>query len=85
MMAAVGIVPTTLASGLRGALEGLDRFAASNASRVLLGVWMFVVPAWAVYMHQPQLGTIALYLVLGRCKACGATGSGSRLPASWGR
>ncbi|MEO5607286.1 MAG: oligosaccharide flippase family protein [Polaromonas sp.] len=67
VMAAAGIVPTTLASGLRGALEGLDRFAASNASRVLLGVWMFAVPAWAVYMHQPQLGTIALYLVLGRC------------------
>ena len=67
VMAAAGIVPTTLASGLRGALEGLDRFAASNASRSLLGMWMFVVPAWAVYAHQPQLGTIALYLVLGRC------------------
>lgn len=67
LVAAVGVLPTTLASGLRGALEGLDRFAASNASRIVLGVWMFALPAWSVYFHGPDLGVIALYLVLGRC------------------
>ena len=67
LVVAVGVVPTTLASGLRGALEGLDRFAASNTSRMLLGVWMFVLPAWSVFFHGPQLGVVAVYLVLGRC------------------
>ncbi len=66
LVAAVGVLPTTLASGLRGALEGLDRFAASNLTRIVLGVWMFALPAWAVYSHGPRLEVIALYLVLGR-------------------
>ena len=67
LVAAVGVLPTTLASGLRGALEGMDRFAASNLTRVVLGVWMFALPAWSVYFHGPQLELVALYLVLGRC------------------
>jgi O-antigen/teichoic acid export membrane protein len=66
LIAAVGVLPTTLASGLRGALEGLDRFAASNLTRIILGVWMFALPAWSVYFHGPQLWVIAAYLVLGR-------------------
>jgi O-antigen/teichoic acid export membrane protein len=67
LVAAVGVLPTTLASGLRGALEGLDRFAASNLSRIVLGVWMMALPAWSVYFHGPRLEVVALYLVLGRC------------------
>lgn len=67
LIAAAGVLPTTLASGLRGALEGLDRFAASNISRMVLGLWMFVLPAWAVYAHGPHLWVITLYLVSGRC------------------
>jgi len=67
LIAAVGVLPTTLASGLRGAMEGLDRFAASNLGRIAMGTWMFAVPAWSVHMHGPSLGMIALYLVLGRC------------------
>ncbi len=66
-IAAIGVVPTTLVSGLRGGLEGLDRFAASNMSRMGLGLWMFALPAWSVYMHGPALWVITLYLVLGRC------------------
>ena len=67
LVAAVGVLPTTLASGLRGALEGLDRFVASNLSRIVLGVWMMALPAWSVYFHGPRLEVVALYLVLGRC------------------
>ena len=67
LVAAVGVLPTTLASGLRGALEGLDRFAASNLTRILLGVWVFALSAWSVYFHGPRLELVALYLVLGRC------------------
>lgn len=67
LIAAVGVLPTTLASGLRGAMEGLDRFAASNVGRMLLGTWMFALPAVSLYLHGPSLGWIAFYLVLGRC------------------
>lgn len=66
LVAAVGVLPTTLSSGLRGALEGMDRFAASNLSRILLGALMFVLPAWSIYAHGPHLGSIAVYLVAGR-------------------
>nr|WP_295772469.1 oligosaccharide flippase family protein [Rhodoferax sp.] len=65
-IAAVGVFPTTLASGLRGGLEGLDRFAASNLSRILLGALIFVLPAWSIYVHGPQLRLVAIYLVAGR-------------------
>lgn len=67
LVAAAGVLPTTLASGLRGAMEGLDRFAASNVGRMLLGTWMFVVPAVSIQLHGTSLGWIAFYLVLGRC------------------
>lgn len=67
LIAAAGVLPTTLASGLRGAMEGLDRFAASNVGRMLLGTWMFALPAVSVHLHGPSLGWIAFYLVLGRC------------------
>lgn len=66
LVAAVGVFPTTLASGLRGVLEGMDRFAASNLSRVLLGALMFVLPAWSIHAHGPHLELIAMYLVAGR-------------------
>ncbi len=66
LIAAIGVLPTTVTSGLRGALEGLDRFAASNLGRIALGVWMFVLPALSVYAHGPSLSMITLYLVLGR-------------------
>lgn len=66
LIAAIGVLPTTVTSGLRGALEGLDRFAASNLGRIALGVWMFVLPALSAYAHGPSLALITLYLVLGR-------------------
>jgi O-antigen/teichoic acid export membrane protein len=34
LIAAVGIIPTTITSGLRGALEGINRFPASNINRI---------------------------------------------------
>ena len=62
-IAAAGVVPTTMASVLRGGLEGLERFAASNASRIALGLLMFVLPVWVVLVHGPELWVISLYLV----------------------
>ena len=66
LIASIGVLPTTLASGLRGALEGLGRFAASNASRIVLGLLMFVLPVWALIAHGPHLWMMALYLVAAR-------------------
>ncbi len=63
---AVGIIPTTLTSGLRGALEGLERFAGSNVSKIVLGFCMFVLPALAIMLHGNKLWVVALYLVASR-------------------
>lgn len=62
-IAAAGVVATTITSGLRGALEGLERFAESNLSKIFLGFCMFVLPALSVLLHGPSLSIIALYLV----------------------
>jgi O-antigen/teichoic acid export membrane protein len=65
-IAALGVVPTTIASGMRGALEGMGRFGASNLNRILLGFLMAAVPTLSILLHGPELGYIALYLVLAR-------------------
>jgi O-antigen/teichoic acid export membrane protein len=68
-IAAVGIMPTTVASGVRGALEGFGRFAASNAIRIFLGFCMFTLPALSLLLHGNSLWCIALYLVAARVAA----------------
>ena len=65
-IAAIGVVPATITSGLRGALEGLECFAASNLNKIFLGFCMFVLPALSVRLHGKILWTIALYLVAAR-------------------
>jgi O-antigen/teichoic acid export membrane protein len=65
-IASLGIVFTTLTSGLRGAQEGLGAFAASNLIKIFLGLCMFVLPAFSVWLHGPQLSFIAIYLTLAR-------------------
>jgi O-antigen/teichoic acid export membrane protein len=65
-IAALGIIPTTLTSGLRGALEGLERFAGSNVNKLILGFCMFALPALSIVLHGKHLWIITLYLVLAR-------------------
>lgn len=65
-IAAIGVIPTTITSGLRGALEGLGRFAESNLNKIFLGFCMFVLPALSIYFNGNQLWLITLYLVLAR-------------------
>lgn len=65
-IAAIGVIPTTITSGFRGALEGLGRFAASNLNKIILGFCMFVLPALSIALHGNQLWMITLYLVLAR-------------------
>jgi O-antigen/teichoic acid export membrane protein len=65
-IAALGVIPTTITSGLRGALEGLERFAASNHNKITLGFCMFALPALSITMHGNLLWLITLYLVVAR-------------------
>ena len=66
LIAAAGIIPTTLASGQRGALEGLDQFGASNINKIFLGFCMFILPALSIWLHGASLSHIAFYLVISR-------------------
>jgi O-antigen/teichoic acid export membrane protein len=66
LIAAAGIIPTTLASGQRGAMEGLDRFDASNINKIFLGFCMFILPALSIWLHGASLSHIAFYLVASR-------------------
>lgn len=61
--ASLGVIFTTITSGLRGALEGLGRFAASNVNKIFLGICMFLLPAVVVYIHGASLAIITIYLV----------------------
>lgn len=62
-ISALGIVFTTITSGLRGAQEGLDKFFESNLSKVALGFCMFALPAFSIWIHGPTLWIITIYLV----------------------
>ena len=65
-IAATGVILTTMTSGLKGALEGLGRFAESNLNKIFLGFCMFILPAFSIAMHGNHLWIITLYLVLAR-------------------
>ena len=65
-IAAIGVIPTTITSGLRGALEGLGRFPASNLNKMVLGLCMFILPAISITLHGNHLWIVALYLALAR-------------------
>lgn len=69
-IAALGVLPTVVASALRGALEGQGRFAVSNLIRMAFGFLMFGLPALAVVLHGASLTWIALYLVAARLFFC---------------
>ncbi|MBC3919931.1 flippase [Undibacterium sp. CY18W] len=65
-IAALGVIPSAITSGLRGAMEGLERFRASNLNKIFLGFCMFTLPALAIVLHGPRLWPIALYLAMAR-------------------
>lgn len=65
-IAALGVIPTTMTSGLRGAMEGLEKFPASNLNKIFFGFCMFSLPALSIQMHGQQLRWITFYLVAAR-------------------
>jgi len=66
LIAAVGIVPTTVTSGLRGAFEGLNQFHTSNLNRIALGALTFALPAWSVFFHGNHIWIATTYMVAAR-------------------
>lgn len=65
-VAAIGIIPTTITTALRGASEGLGEFANSNLNRIFLGICMFILPPIAIEFHGASLWIITCYLVAAR-------------------
>lgn len=70
VIAAIGIPLATLSNGLRGALEGYERFQASNIARMLLGASIFLFPMLAVLLHGNSLVMVTLWLVGARLVSC---------------
>ena len=66
MIAAIGIPFATMSNGLRGVLEGYEKFQASNWARMLLGLSIFLFPALAVMFHGNSLVTVTAWLVVAR-------------------
>ena len=60
---ALAVFPTTITAGLRGALEGLNKYLYSNINRSILGVGMFIAPVLSIMNHGSSLKIIALYLL----------------------
>jgi O-antigen/teichoic acid export membrane protein len=70
-VAVVGIPLTTVTAGLRGVLEGYERFRAVNVLKSFLGTMNFLLPMAAVAVFDGGLVTIVAALVIGRVVVLG--------------
>lgn len=70
VVAAIGIPFATISNGLRGALEGYERFQSSNIARMLLGASIFLFPLLSVMLHGNSLLAITWWLVAARILSC---------------
>lgn len=66
LIAAIGIPLATVSAGLRGAVEGYERFQASNAARIFLGVSIFAFPVIGVLLGGPSLIAVTSWLIVSR-------------------
>lgn len=66
LITALGVLPATLTSGMRGAMEGLGQFKESNINKIFIGFCMFILPALSIYLHGASLWKITIYLVAAR-------------------
>lgn len=63
---AITVFPTTITAGLRGALEGLNKYLYSNINRTILGCGMFLAPLLAVEFYGASIVAIAYSLLIVR-------------------
>jgi O-antigen/teichoic acid export membrane protein len=66
IIASAAIPITTLTSGFRGVLEGLEEFGIANILKTLLGFANFLVPVAVVYGYGPDLSLVVLGLLAAR-------------------
>jgi O-antigen/teichoic acid export membrane protein len=66
LLASLSIPATTLTSGLKGVLEGLEQFQRVNVLRLILGLANFGAPVIAVALAGPSLTIVVLGLVVAR-------------------
>ena len=71
-VASLGIPLTTVATGLRGVLEGHENFRAANVLRLMLGLANFGLPVLCVMLAGPSLVWITVSLVAARVVVLGA-------------
>lgn len=70
MLLVAAFVPlVVVSSGLRGALEAYEHFRSANLVRLILGIWMFLIPAMGVWLGYESLWDIAAIIVFGRVVA----------------
>ena len=65
-LCAIAVIPTTITSGFRGAMEGMQQFAQSNILKLIVGFSMFVMPALAIKLHGVSLVHVTIYLCVTR-------------------
>lgn len=66
LLAAFSLPATTLTSGLKGVLEGLEQFRHVNLLKFILGLANFGAPVAAVLVAGPSLNFVVLGLVIAR-------------------
>jgi O-antigen/teichoic acid export membrane protein len=66
LIAAIGIPLATVSAGLRGVVEGYERFLASNVARIFLGVSIFAFPVFGVLLSGPSLVAVTIWLIISR-------------------
>jgi len=64
IVAAITVFPSTLTSGLRGGLEGLNRFKQANINRIILGVSLFLSPILAIEYYGNSLEYITILILI---------------------
>lgn len=55
LVVSIAIVPSTITSSIRGAMEGVGKFAESNALKILIGIITFGAPALAVLVAHVNI------------------------------
>lgn len=65
-VASLGIPLATMTSGLKGVLEGFEKFQNINLLRTALGIFNFLFPVIAVELYGPNLVIIVIALLIAR-------------------
>lgn len=69
LLVAAFVPLVVVSSGLRGAMEAYEQFRSANIIRLILGVWMFLAPAFGASAGHSTLSDITLIILFGRALA----------------